>query len=164
MRCNSYTMVQVRGSLRFALLAVFALSNIAFAREQEQPSTEGQSSGQPEYQTDVGVQSICDKYTISLFGENTLANQALLMTIFVNTGMVGNYTTPNIGISVPGVIWPSVWQGQPINQMPYFNGELASSNLEVDLGHGVAVNWLDGGGPEALRQNLAAFDQSSNQL
>jgi len=162
-------MLQVRGSLRFALLAAFALSKIAFAGESGHPDTDGQSPGQPEYQTDQGShewagQSICDKYTISLLGENTLANQALLMTIFVNTGMVGNYTTPNIGISVPGVIWPSVWQRKPINQMPYFNGELASSNLEVDLGHGVAVNWLDGGGPEALRQNLAAFDQSSNQL
>ncbi|CAJ2510047.1 Uu.00g059470.m01.CDS01 [Anthostomella pinea] len=79
--------------------------------------------------------SICDKYTTSILGENTLVNQALLMTLF----------------------------GKRINQMPYFNGELASSNLKEDIGHGVAIIWLDGGGPAALRQNLTAFTQDSNQ-
>ncbi|KAH9894525.1 hypothetical protein F4778DRAFT_783957 [Xylariomycetidae sp. FL2044] len=110
------------------------------------------------------AKSVCDRYTTSILGANTAATQALFVTIFVNTGMVGNYTTPNAGVYVPGVIWPSVFRGRPINQMPYFTGELASSNLDDgDLGHGVAINWLDGGGPAALRQNLSAFDQDSNQ-
>jgi len=47
---------------------------------------------------------------------------------------------------------------------PYFNGQLASTNLRVDVGHGVAVDWLDGGGIAALHANVSAFDTSSNQL
>lgn len=107
--------------------------------------------------------SICDKYAASILGANTFANQQLLMTLFVNTGMVGNYSEYNVGIPVNGVIWPGEFQGRPVNQMGYFNSALASSNLAVDRGHGIAINWFDGGGPAALRQNLAAFNTSSNQ-
>ena len=129
------------------------------------PGSITHESGGPEgWSQDADHVSICDKYTTSILGENTAANQQLLMVLFVNTGMVGNYTTPNVGIEVPGVIWPANFHGKPIKQMPYFNGQIESSNVGVDKGHGVAINWLDGGGPEALRMNLTSFNQSSNQL
>jgi hypothetical protein len=87
------------------------------------------------------------------------------MTLFVNTALVGNYTTPNTGVRVNGIIWPGHWQGEPIDLMPWFNGALASSNpYPEDSGHGISVNWLDGGGPDALRQNLTSFEQGTNQL
>lgn len=108
--------------------------------------------------------SICDRYAGSILGANTLETQQLLITLFVNTALVGNYTTPNVGIRVPGIIWPGEFQGKPINQMPYFDGSLASSNVGKDLGHGQAINWLDGGGPAALRSNVSAFNVTSNQL
>jgi hypothetical protein len=42
-------------------------------------------------------ESICDKYTAQILGSNEPAIQRLLMSLFVNTAIVGNYTTPNIG-------------------------------------------------------------------
>jgi hypothetical protein len=87
------------------------------------------------------------------------------MTLFVNIALVGNYTTPNTGVAVNGIMWPGQWKGQHVDLMPWFNGELASSNpCPDDCGQGVSVNWLDGGGPAALRQNLTSFEQGTNQL
>jgi hypothetical protein len=109
-------------------------------------------------------ESICNKYTPQIFGSNAPTNQRLLMALFVNTALVGNYTTPNTGIAVNGIMWHGQWNGSPINLMPWFNGDLASSNpCGDDCGHGVSVNWLDGGGPDALRQNLTSFEQGTNQ-
>jgi hypothetical protein len=109
-------------------------------------------------------ESICNKYTPLILGSNAPINQRLLMALFVNTALVGNYTTPNTGIAVNGIMWPGEWNNSPINLMPWFNGDLASSNPCVDdCGHGVSVNWLDGGGPDALRQNLTSFEQGTNQ-
>lgn len=109
--------------------------------------------------------SICNKYTTSILGSNEAVDQQLLVTLFVNTALVGNYTTPNVGVAVNGIIWPGEWDGEPVELMPWFNGELASSNpCPQDCGHGVSVNWLDSGGPEALRQNLTSFEQRTNQL
>lgn len=111
------------------------------------------------------VESLCNKYTSTILGSNTPTNQRLLMALFVNTALVGNYTTPNVGVAVNGIIWPGKWKGQPVNLMPWFNGELASSNpCADDCGHGVSVNWLNGGGPEAMRRNLTSFEQGTNQL
>jgi hypothetical protein len=108
---------------------------------------------------------MCDKYTTQILGSNEPTNQRLLMSLFVNTALVGNYTTPNVGIAVNGIMWPGSWKGEPVDLMPWFNGELASSNpCPDDCGQGVSVNWLDGGGPAALRQNLTSFVQGTNQL
>jgi hypothetical protein len=112
----------------------------------------------------VDHESICKKYTQQILGSNTPTNQRLLMALFVNTALVGNYTTPNTDIAVNGIMWPGQWNNSPINLMPWFNGDLASSNpCADDCGHGVSVNWLDGGGPDALRQNLTSFEQGTNQ-
>jgi hypothetical protein len=115
--------------------------------------------------SDITQILLCDKYIDSILGSNTPANQRLLMTLFVNTALVGNYTTPNTGVRVNGIIWPGHWKGEPVDLMSWFNGELASSNpYPEDPGHGISVNWLDGGGPDALRQNLTSFEQGTNQL
>lgn len=44
--------------------------------------------------------SICDYYTTALLKDDTPANQYLLLTLLVNTVVIGNYTQPNVGVSV----------------------------------------------------------------
>ena len=39
--------------------------------------------------------SICTRYTKALLGKNSAANQQLLLTLVVNTAVIGNYTQPN---------------------------------------------------------------------
>lgn len=106
--------------------------------------------------------SICDYYTTALLKENTAENQAKLLTLVVNTAAIGNYTQPNVGIAVPGLLA----QGQKyndteVNLLPYFSGMLESTNRGGDKG--VAVNFLDGGGAEPLKNNKPANDENSNQ-
>lgn len=50
--------------------------------------------------------SICDKYTTALLKENNAKNQETLLTLVVNTAVIGNYTKPNVGIKVPGLLAP----------------------------------------------------------
>ncbi len=107
-------------------------------------------------------ESICDYYTTALLKENTAANQLKLLTLIVNTVALGNYTQPNVGIVVPGLLAPGAsFNGTPVNLAPYFNGQLASTN--TGKGYGESVNFLDGGGAEALKQSKPAFDETSNQ-
>ncbi|KAH7040583.1 uncharacterized protein B0I36DRAFT_371176 [Microdochium trichocladiopsis] len=105
--------------------------------------------------------SICDYYTTALLKNNTAENQATLLTLVVNTVVIGNYTQPNIGLKVPGILAPGTFNGQEVNLLPYFNGELASSNRGGDVG--VSVNFLDGGGAAPLMENKPANDNTSNQ-
>jgi hypothetical protein len=51
--------------------------------------------------------SMCDYYTTALLMNNTAANQYTLLTLLVNTAVIGNYTKPNVGIAVPGILTPS---------------------------------------------------------
>ncbi|KAI0019794.1 hypothetical protein F4780DRAFT_405044 [Xylariomycetidae sp. FL0641] len=104
---------------------------------------------------------ICDYYTKALLKENTAENQATLLTLVVNTVVIGNYTMPNVGIKVPGILAPGEYNGEKVNLLPYFNGELASSNRGGDSG--VAVNFLDGGGAEPLMMNKPADNDSCQQ-
>ena len=60
-------------------------------------------------------ESICDKYTTALLKDNTPANQYLLLTLLVNTAVIGNYTQPNVGVAVPGILAPGVYNGEQIN-------------------------------------------------
>ena len=126
--------------------------------------------------------SLCDKYTTALLKKDTAANQQLLLTLVVNTAVIGNYTQPNgmaidglsnvrhllictrsylVGIAVPGILAPGYYNGEAVNLLPYFNGALASTNQGGKCG--VSVNFLDGGGAAALMQNLPAFSDTSNQ-
>ncbi|KAK1976585.1 hypothetical protein LZ30DRAFT_734242 [Colletotrichum cereale] len=104
---------------------------------------------------------ICDYYTTALLKNNTGANQYTLLTLFVNTVVIGNYTMPNVGVKVPGILAPGTYNGAEVNLLPYFNGALASSNRGGSSG--VSVNFLDGGGAAPLMKNMPANDDKSEQ-
>jgi len=105
--------------------------------------------------------SICDYYTTALLKENTATNQATLLTLIVNTVVIGNYTEPNVGIKVPGILAPGQYNGDDVNLLPYFTGDLASTNRGGDKG--VSVNFLDDGGAEPLKNNNPANSEKSSQ-
>ncbi|EFQ36382.1 hypothetical protein CGRA01v4_13739 [Colletotrichum graminicola] len=104
---------------------------------------------------------ICDYYTTALLKNNTAENQYTLLTLLVNTAVIGNYTTPNVGVKVPGILATGTYNGAEVNLLPYFNGELASSNRGG--GSGVSINFLDGGGAAPLMKNMPANNDQSKQ-
>ncbi|KXH57950.1 hypothetical protein CSAL01_02607 [Colletotrichum salicis] len=104
---------------------------------------------------------ICDYYTTALLKNNTGANQYTLLTLLVNTVVIGNYTMPNVGFKVDGILAPGMYNGTEVNLLPYFNGDLASSNRGGSSG--VSVNFLDGGGAAPLMKNMPANDDTSKQ-
>ncbi|KAJ5610366.1 hypothetical protein N7510_007085 [Penicillium lagena] len=107
-------------------------------------------------------ESICDYYTTALLKTNNATNQYTLLTLLVNTVVIGNYTQPNVGVSVPGILNPNgMYNGTKVNLMPYFDGGLASSNDGGKMG--VAKNFLDGGAAAPLMKNMPANDMTSNQ-
>ncbi|KAK5130137.1 hypothetical protein LTR08_002436 [Meristemomyces frigidus] len=104
--------------------------------------------------------SVCDYYTTALLKQNTASNQMTLVTLLVNTAVIGNYTKPNVGISVPGILAQGQsLNGTPVDLLPYFNGGLASSNRGGVAG--VAVNFLDDGDAAPLLMNKPANTTSS---
>lgn len=112
--------------------------------------------------------SICDYYTTALLTNNTAANQATILTLLVNTVVIGNYTKPTIpGVKFPDMVVPGIldanatYMGKPVNLLPYFDGGLASSNRGGKSG--VSVNFLDDGGAVPLMMNKPANGTSSNQ-
>jgi hypothetical protein len=106
--------------------------------------------------------TICDYYTPLITGkENSPASQQELMLTITHTFILGNYTQPNVGISVAGIAAPGTFQGQEVNVLPYFIGGYASTN---DGGpHGVVKNFLDDGGAVPLAMNKPANGTHSNQ-
>ncbi len=106
--------------------------------------------------------SICDYYTTALLKENNATNQYTLLTLVVNTAVIGNYTKPNVGIKVPGILATGTFNGTTVNLLPYFDGGLASTN---DGGNaGVAVSFLDDGGAAPLMMNKPSDgNTTSNQ-
>lgn len=70
-------------------------------------------------------------------------------------------TTPNVGVTVAGILAPGMVNGTKVNLLPYFNGELASSNRGGSSG--VSVNFLDGGGAAPLKMNMPANSNTTNQ-
>lgn len=42
----------------------------------------------------AATDSICDRYTTALLKNNTAENQATVLTLVVNTALIGNYTNP----------------------------------------------------------------------
>lgn len=105
-------------------------------------------------------QSICDKYTTALLKDDTPANQYTLLTLLVNTVVIGNYTQPNVGVALPGILAPGVYGGEQVNLLPYFNGCLESTNVNNKP---ASVNFLDGGGAAPLTMDLPANNMNSNQ-
>ena len=108
----------------------------------------------------MAPQSLCDKYTTALLKDDTPANQYTLLTLLVNTVVIGNYTQPNVGVALPGILAPATVNGEMVNLLPYFNGCLKSTNVN-DVAS--SVNFLDGGGAAPLMMNLPANSMNSNQ-
>lgn len=107
-------------------------------------------------------QSLCDKYTTALLTNNTAKNQDTLLTLVVNTAVIGNYTKPNVGIAVPGILASNAtYNGVPVNLVQYFDGSLDSTNGGGSSG--ISVNFLDGGGAAPLEMNLPANSTTSAQ-
>lgn len=104
--------------------------------------------------------SICDYYTTALLKDNNATNQLTLLTLLVNTAVIGNYTKPNVGVKVDGILAPGKYNDTDVNLMPYFNGGLLSSNRGDKA---VAINFLDDGGAVPLTLNKAANGTNSNQ-
>ena len=48
-------------------------------------------------------------------------------------------TQPNVGVEVPGILAKGTYNGTEVNLLPYFNGDLASSNRGGSMG--VSVNF-----------------------
>jgi len=105
--------------------------------------------------------SICDYYTTALLKNNTAANQATVLTLVVNTVIIGNYTMPNVGIAVPGILANGTVNGTMVSLLPYFSGALASTNTGGTVGR--SVNFLDDGGAAPLLKNMPANGTTSNQ-
>ena len=99
-------------------------------------------------------------YTTALLRNNTAANQYTLLTLLVNTVVIGNYTQPNVGVAVPGILAKGMYNGTAVDLLPYFDGGLASTN---NNGNPVAQNFLDDGGAAPLMMNMPANGTSSNQ-
>lgn len=104
--------------------------------------------------------SVCDKYTTALLMDNNSTNQYTLLTLLVNTVVIGNYTQPNKN-AVPGILAKGTYMGEEVNLLPYFDGTLASSNRGGSKG--VSINFLDGGGAAPLMKNMPANNETSNQ-
>lgn len=106
--------------------------------------------------------SICDYYTNALLKNDTSGSQYTLLTLLVNTALIGNYTFPNVGIAVNGILTAGTYNGTNVNLLPYFDGSLLSTNGGGNSG--VSVNFLDDGGAQPLLMNQPSNGNvSSNQ-
>jgi hypothetical protein len=105
--------------------------------------------------------SICDYYTAALLKTNNAINQMTLLTLVVNTAVIGNYTQPNVGIHVPGILAKGAYNGTAVDLLPYFSGGLLSIN--DGSSEGVSQNFLDGGGALPLTLNKPANGTTSAQ-
>lgn len=116
--------------------------------------------------------SICDyytprtaglQYTNTPLGNNTPIDQLSFLKVLVKTAIVGNCKsfisifqlisridlcadsqsiTQTHGVHVPGMLKPGFYNGIKVNLLPYFNGDLESTNRG---GKPVSVNFLDKG-------------------
>ncbi len=95
--------------------------------------------------------SICDYYSISLYGENTTEFQSKLMQEIVALAFAGGANIPNISSEITGILNPGQFNDEFVNLQPWFNGSIDSTNLNNQP---VGINWLDGGGTEPLHAFL----------
>jgi hypothetical protein len=101
-----------------------------------------------------------DYYTTALLKDNNSTNQLALLTLLVNTAVIGNYTQPNHN-AVPGILSPNaMFNGSAVNLAPYFSGALKSTNVN---GTASSANFLDDGGAAPLMMNKPANGTSSKQ-
>lgn len=100
--------------------------------------------------------SVCDYYTGTILGAVTPANQKLLLTLLINTVVLGNYTTPNTGVAVHGFASPGVQDGVAVNLLPFFTGAKLTTNGGGDGNVGISKVFLDDGGPVPLQHNMTS--------
>lgn len=63
--------------------------------------------------------SICDKYTTALLMENNATNQQTVLTLVVNTALIGNYPNPVEPMNnVTGILNPGMYNGENVNLLP----------------------------------------------
>lgn len=111
--------------------------------------------------------SICDYYTIQLYGANTTATQTRLMQHIVSLAFAGGASLPNASAELTGILNPGKFEGEDVNLLPWFNGSIDSTNLNNQP---VGIDWLDGGGTEPLLAFLngstdtVEIDPGSNEL
>jgi hypothetical protein len=79
----------------------------------------------------------------------------------LNVADTPQYTQPNVGIAVPGILAKGTYNGTEVNLLPYFSGGLASTNRGGSMG--TVVNFLDDGGAAPLMKNMPANGDSSAQ-
>lgn len=98
--------------------------------------------------------SICDFYTQAKYGSATEENQLRLIQGIVALAFAGPKSIPtnNVPKELTGILSPGVQDGNSVDLMPFFNGTLASTNLNNQP---VGVNWLDDGGLAPLSDYLS---------
>jgi len=103
--------------------------------------------------------SICDYYTGALLKENNATNQLTVLTLVVNTALIGNYTAGNKN-AVTGILNKGTYNGTDVNLLPYFDGSLKSTNR----GNATSLSFLDDGGAAPLMKNMPSNgNKTSNQ-
>lgn len=136
--------------------------------------------------------TICDYYTPIILGkENSPASQHELMALITHTFILGNFTTPNVGVKVDGIAGPMKYQNHDINLLPYVScpccrkvvrfwrpcsfvaPSKAQANSDPQFTGGYAstnrggkptvVNFLDDGGATALLAKKPSNTTTSNQ-
>jgi len=106
------------------------------------------------------VPTLCDKYSAALLGASNATTQLTLLTLLVNTAVIGNYSNASHS-AVPGILNPNAtYEGKKVNLVQYFDGSLMSSN---EGGKPGSMNFLDDGGAVPLTMNKPANGTSSNQ-
>lgn len=95
--------------------------------------------------------SICDYYTQVKYGSASEANQLKMIQGIVSLAFGGPATASIKSDSVPdgltGILNPGVHNGVAVNLLGFFNGTVASTNLNNQA---VGINWLDDGGVQPL--------------
>ncbi|KAL5346479.1 hypothetical protein ACLOAV_008750 [Pseudogymnoascus australis] len=97
--------------------------------------------------------SICDYYTQVEYGSASEENQFKLMQGIVALAFAGPKSIPskNVPKELTGILNLGVEGGHRVDLMPFFNGTLASTNLNNQP---VGINWLDDGGLTPLSDYL----------
>lgn len=129
--------------MRKFLLTALASATGVFAKERPRNTT------------------ICDYYASAALGASNASTQYTLLTLIVNTAVIGNYSNSSTAL-VPGILAKNAtYNKTAVNLLPYFDGSLVSTNGGGKAGE--AINFLDDGGAEALKENKPSTGTNSNQ-
>jgi hypothetical protein len=96
--------------------------------------------------------SVCDYYAERRFGTNNSDTQLQLVQGIVGLAFGGAFNLSNVSSEITGIMNPGTFEGQPVDVRPYFNGSIASTNLNNEP---IGINWLDDGGLDPLYNFLS---------